>query len=722
MISTKAIKKYSVLQHDSSDCGAACLASVINYLGGFSTIEKIRRLSGTGQSGTTMLGLYQAAVQSGIDAAGYDATIPEIIDYKGILILHVSTENGLDHFIVSFGFEKDKFIIWDPAKGLEFKTIGDLADIWISKKCLGLIPNDTFKFEKENKSEKKGWLLNIIKPDSSLLIVSIVIGILISTLGLVMAIFTQKLIDKILPSKDIKLLSIALFSVLILLSVRIVLGVIRQLILLSQGRSFNIRIVDDFFGTLLLLPKSFFDTRKTGDFVGRLNDTIRIQRVITEFASVYTIDILIVLTSMIILFFYSEPAAFFTLLLLPVFFILVYRWNSKIITAQREMMSKYAHSESNYIDSLQGINEIKSLNWQNLFKERNRNVYSDFQGKTFFLGKIKIKLGLITGLAGTFYLIVVLLYTSVGVIEAWMTQGELLAILSISSNILPSVLNLALIAIPISEAKVAISRMFEFTQITQEGLKNRDVDTEIEIKKIKLNNLSFRFPGRKLLLRDINISIEKGRVVSLIGESGGGKSTLVNLIMGFYEPEGGKIIFNDKINSNEISLKNWRSSIGIIPQEIHIFNGTILQNLLTEYSEDKIKELLSMITEYGLGPFIDSFPAGLMTLVGEEGLNLSGGQKQIIAFVRAIYRDPDFLLIDEGTSNMDTGTEKIIINLIERLKSKIGILMISHKVNLIKKLSDRIYVLENATITGSGSHEDLLRENDLYKIFWENFY
>ena len=129
-----------------------------------------------------------------------------------------------------------------------------------------------------------------------------------------------------------------------------------------------------------------------------------------------------------------------------------------------------------------------------------------------------------------------------------------------------------------------------------------------------------------------------------------------------------------------------------------------------------------MITEYGLGPFFDSFPAGLVTLVGEEGLNLSGGQKQIIAFVRTVFPNPDFLLVDEGTSNMDTGTEKIIIDLIKKLKNKMGILMISHKVNLIKKISDIIYVLENGTITGSGLHENLMIENNHYKRFWDDFY
>jgi ATP-binding cassette, subfamily C, bacteriocin exporter len=722
MINTKAIKNHCVLQHDSSDCGVACLVSVINYLGGSSTFEKIRSLSGTEQSGTTMLGLYQAALKCGIDATGYEAAIPDIIDYNDILILHVSVENELEHYIVSFGYEDDKFTIWNPGKGLEFLSVSDLEKIWVSKKCLGLRSNDSFNYERGNKSAKRKWFLDIIKPDHNLLIISFFIGIIISALSLVMAIFTQKLIDKILPSKDIKLLATALILVFLLLSARIVLSSVRQLILLSQGRSFNIRIVDDFFGSLLLLPKSFFDTRKTGDFVGRLNDTIRIQRVITEFVSAYIIDILVVLISLAILFFYSEAVAFFTLFSLPLFFGLVYWWNSKIISSQREVMSKYAMSESNYIDSLRGITEIKSLNWFDLFRKKNKAVFSEFQDRSFFLGKIKVRLGLITGLTGTLFLILVLLYGSVGVINSGNTQGELLAILSVCSNILPSVLNLALIAIPLSEAKVAMSRMFEFTQIKNEESDFDEVDSQIRFEKMILDKISFRFPGRKLLLRDISIVIKIGSVVSLIGESGGGKSTLANIIMKFYEPEDGKIIINDFFDSNNISVKNWRSSIGIIPQEIHIFNGTILQNLLIEYSDDNIKKLLSMITEYGLAPFFDSFPAGLTTLVGEEGLNLSGGQKQLIAFTRAVFRKPDFLLVDEGTSNMDTGTEKIIIDLIKKLKNKMGILMISHKVNLVKKISDIIYVLEDGTITGSGLHENLIVENNHYKRFWDDFY
>jgi ABC-type bacteriocin/lantibiotic exporter with double-glycine peptidase domain len=715
------IKKNSILQHDSSDCGAASLVSVIRYFGGNSTIEKIRKLSGTTQNGTTMLGLYQAAEECGLEPTGYEANLQDVKTFADVLILHVTIEEKLEHYVVNFGYEDGGFKIWDPSKGFIIMSECELEKIWLSKKCLGLVPTSSFKLEKENRRTKKDWLLKTIKPEKELLIISVVIGILISILGLVMAIFTQKLIDKILPSKEIKVLIIASVVVLILLSSRIILSAIRQFFLLVQGKSFNIRVVDDFFSALLFLPKTFFDTRKTGDFVARLNDTMRIQRVIAEIAGVYIIDALILVITIITLFFYSKIAAIISLICLPLFYMIVYRWNNRIIYAQNDLMAGYALSDSNFIDSLRGIIEIKSLNWQNDYSAKNKNIYSEFQDRNFRLGKIKVKLSLLTGLAGTLYLIIILIFSSIQVMSSKMTQGELMAIVSLSSALLPSVLNLALISIPFNEAKVALNRMFEFSQIDPEEKDTRN-DNELEIKKISLGKITFRFPGQRLLLENICLSIEKGKVVSLVGESGCGKSTLASIILRFYMPESGEISINDRLDSSEISLSKWRTKIGIIPQEIHIFNGTILQNLLTEITECKINEMISTISELGLSSYIDSFPTGIFTLVGEEGINLSGGQKQLLGFIRVLLNKPDILIIDEGTSNMDRITESTIMSLIKRIKSKMGILLISHRVNMIKNLSDYIYVIDNKVITNEGPHEELIKSDNLYKRFWDDFY
>jgi ATP-binding cassette subfamily B protein len=491
--------------------------------------------------------------------------------------------------------------------------------------------------------------------------------------------------------------------------------------LLTQGRHFNVRIVDDFYKSLLSLPKSFFDSRRTGDFVARLNDTIRIQKVISDIVGVYAIDILILIITIILLFYYSLVSAILSLICLPVIYLIVNRWNGRIINSQQNLMAGYASSESNFIDSLAGIQVIKSLNFQGTFISKNHRIYSDFQDKAFWLAKIKLKLNLLTGLTGTLYIIIILIYCSIEVMQSRLTQGELMAILSLSSTLLPSVLNLALIGVPLSEARVALNRMFEFTQI---GTEETDISEDTpcsNITHLELRNISFRFPGRSLLLENINLSLRKGELVSLVGECGCGKSTLANIILRFYKPESGEILINGIRNYDCVSLKNWRSKIGIIPQEIHIFNGTILQNILSEQSEGKIDEMLSTVSKYGLGGFINSFPSGLITLVGEEEINLSGGEKQLLGFIRVLITKPDLLIIDEGTSFMDRRTESIIMDLITRLKTEMGILLISHRINIVKHLSDKIYIIKGKKIATNGTHLELINSDNLYSRFWEDF-
>ena len=716
------IKKTSVLQHDSSDCGVACLASVIRYFGGEATIENLRNLSGTGRTGTSMLGLYQAAGKQGIFAEGYEATIEAIKEHPYPLILHVLIDSKLEHYILSYGFENGHFLIWDPSGSFLYMSEQDLEKIWKSRKCLSVRPGSDFEIKTIRRGEKRRWLLSMLKPDRDLLLVSAILGILFSLLGMVMALYTQKLIDKILPSGKLTLLFASAGLVLLLLIVRIIISGIRQLFLLSQGKQFNVRVVDDFFTSLLDLPKLFFDTRKTGDFVARLNDTMRIQKVIADIISIYIIDILVVIITTGLMFYYSVMAGLLSMICLPAIYFIIYRMNSKIRSAQNQLMAGYAMNESNFIDSVQGILTLKNLNWKDNYINKNKIIYSDFQEKAVSLGKIKITLSVVTGITSSIYLIILLIWSSMEVISTKLTQGELMAIISLGSTLLPSLLNLALISVPVSEARVAINRMFEFTQIESEANCNKQATEGLKIETLELRNIHFRYPGQKLLLENINLGVKKGEIVSLAGESGSGKSTLASIILKHYDYESGDIVINYNVNSNAYNLDDWRSKISLVPQDIHIFSGTILQNLISDPDESKVKDLLHVLEHYGLISLYNNFPSGLLTIVGEEGINLSGGQKQLIAFTRAILQRPDIIIIDEGTANMDRGTELFIQELLNRLRSEMGIIMISHKLNMIKKLSDRIYVLEEKTLMYSGTHDELLQTDNLYNRFWKDFF
>ena len=716
------IKKTSVLQHDSSDCGVACLSSVIRYFGGEATIENLRNLSGTGKTGTSMLGLYQAAGKQGIVAEGYEATVEAIKEHPHPLILHVLIDSNIEHFIISYGFENGHFQIWDPAKGFILMDEQDLEKIWKSKKCLSVSSGSAFKVNVTSKGEKRKWLLSMLKPDRDLLLVSTILGILFSLLGMVMALYTQKLIDSILPSGKLSLVIASAGLVLLLLIVRIAISGIRQLFLLSQGKQFNVRVVDDFYAKLLDLPKWFFDTRKTGDFVARLNDTMRIQKVIADIVSTYMIDVLVVIITTGLLFYYSLMAGLLSLVCLPVIYFIIYRLNSMIKVSQHELMAAYAINESNFIDSVQGIFTLKNLNWHDFYIKRNNFIYTEFQEKAVNLGRIKVRLGIVIGIASSIYLIVLLAWSSSEVISSNLTQGELMAIISLGSTLLPSLLNLALIAVPVSEAKVAINRMFEFTRIESEAVDQNKESDNLKIDTLELRKISFRYPGQRLILENIDLRIRKGEIISIVGESGSGKSTLASIILRHYDFESGEVVINNFLGEKINNLKEWRSKVSLVPQDVHIFSGTILHNLISDPDESKIKDLEAVLTKYGLIQFFESFPSGLLTIVGEEGINLSGGQKQMIAFSRAILQKPEILIIDEGTANMDRGSELFIQGLIRRLSSEMGILMISHKLNIVKKLSDRIYVLEGKTLMYSGTHEELLETDNLYNRFWKEYF
>ena len=711
----KHIEKTHTLQLDQSDCGVACLLSLIKWHEGNHSIEKLRELSGTTKQGTTLLGLYQVANQIGFTAEGCEADLNALIEHKQPVILHVLIEKQLQHYVVCYEYSKERgFLIGDPAKGLYYLSESELEAIWVSKSCLTLEPNEQFVKEKTAKNSQRKWFLNLLKEDYKLLWISVLLGAFVAGLGMAMSLFSQKLIDDILPSHNIKKLISGIVLLAILLIARVGISVLREFFLLQQSKDFNNRINTQFFSSLLHLPKPFFDTRKIGELVARLNDTQRVQRVIKMLASSLIIDVLVSIISLVFLFGYSWKLGLLSLLSLPIYFYIIYRSNKKIINSQKEVMQSYAFNESNYINTIQGIATIKNDNKQAVFEKTNEVVFAGFQEKLFNLGKINITLSWQSGLASVFFLIGVLVYTSIEVFNKEIKLGELMAILGIVGSLLPSIANLALIAIPINEAKIAFNRMYEFASIEKEKEEGVIIT---EINTIKIQNLSFRFAGRSELFANVNINIEKGKFTAIVGESGSGKSTLGQILQRFYSFENGNIVIDNTFQLHEINLKSYRNLIGVVPQEVTIFNGNVIDNILLG-DVTTPENIISFLTTFGFDVYFNQLPQGLATLLGEEGINLSGGQKQIIALARVLYKKPQFLILDEATSAMDRNTEQFTINLLQKVKNDCAIFFISHRLNMLKNIADTIYILENKTITHYGNHNDLMKSNNFYSDYW----
>ncbi|MGF7138631.1 peptidase domain-containing ABC transporter [Roseimarinus sediminis] len=708
------IDKTFTKQLDQSDCGVACLLSILKYHGGNKSLENLREISGTSKQGTTLLGLYQAAQKLGFEVEGYEGNFEYLQELEHPVIQHVIIDKRLLHYVVCYGFENGKYIIGDPGRGIMEYTEPELSAIWQTRSLLELLPTERIEQAGEIKKGKWNWFRLLLREDISLLTIIFIVSLVLAILGMVMAIFSQKLIDDILPSGDVEKLAVSLVLVAILLAARGGIGYIAGFFGIIQGKGFNNRLIGRFFNNLLHLPKSFFDTRHTGELVERMNDTSRIQNTITAVFGDLLKNFLLVITGEVILFIYSPTIGMLSMVAFPLFGFISWRYHKRIVTSQQEVMASNAHKSGNYVNSIQGIDAIKGGNKEEQFSKLNQVIYGIYQDKIFSLGKVGISLQLTAEIASVFITITLVTVGSWMVIKEKLTIGSLMALLGISGSVFPAIVSLSFANITLQGAKVAFDRMYEFSSIPPEFEEElEDYKARLtDIDKVEVKNVSFRFPGRKQLLKGVSLQVSKGEIIALLGESGCGKTTFLNILQRFYAPEEGEIFVNEH-TINEISIPAWRKQIGIVPQEVKMFNGTLIENICLGATQEEIQKCVDFCMQTGFHQFFTEFPQNYGTLLGEQGINISGGQKQLVGLARALWSKPSLLILDEPTSAMDRNTENFVMNLLNKLKTDICILLVTHRIK-ITRFSDRIYILEKGQIHSYGNHLELMGSNNLY--------
>ncbi|MBL7965617.1 MAG: peptidase domain-containing ABC transporter [Prolixibacteraceae bacterium] len=717
------INKTFTRQYSKFYCGLACLTSIVKYYGGEAHQEKLRDSSGTTLNGTSLLGLYQSAQKLGFEVKGYEADLENLKTIDIPIILHILKENSLEHFVVCYGYSNSKFIIGDPAWGIVEYRDEELEAVWKSKALLWLRPGNEFKKVENLKSAKLIWFKELIKDDVPVLLVAAFMGVVLAALGLATAIYTQKLIDKILPSANYELLFKSLGVFVAVLFARAFVGYIRGILLIWQSRDMNVRVVSSFFGKLMYLPQNFFDGTSTGDMTGRLNDSQRIQRVVINLSSSILIDALIVVSSLIYIFLLSASTGAIGLLSLPMFGFLAWKYNQQIIEKQREVMQSHAISQSRYIDVIQGIKVIKTGNKESLVSKAVHSIYSFFQEKVYELGILGNTINLWAQAGSILIISSIIAWSSFLVIDKQLQLGEMMAIVSITGTLIASVINLAMANIQFQEAKTAFERMHEFSAAEPE-YEMEVPDSKLQVSSsaptimtFELKGLNFRFPGKSLLLKDITMHFERGKIATIFGEIGCGKSTLISILQRLYPFESGQIIVND-FDWATISIPQWRNKIGVVSQHVKLFNGTILDNICLE-EKPNIQEVIAFCKETGIEIFINEFQQGYATITNENSANLSGGQQQLIAMARALYQKPQILLLDEATAAMDRRTEQFVLKLLQKLRKEMIIIFVTHRVQLARH-TDFIYVIENKQIAESGTHDEVVQTSRLYREAFED--
>ncbi len=362
-------------------------------------------------------------------------------------------------------------------------------------------------------------------------------------------------------------------------------------------------------------------------------------------------------------------------------------------------MKANAGKTANYVNTIQGIDTIKLQNRERHFSILNEVIYGVFQSKVLSLGRISINTQLLVDIISVTTMIGVLMICSVQVFTHTITLGEFAAIVSISGSLFSSIGNIAFANIRLQGAKVAFTRMFEFADIHNEASESLNQKQTLipNFENLTMCNISFRFPGRKPILRCINLSVYKGQIVALTGECGCGKSTVLNLIVRFFKPDNGSILVNDQI-IEDIDVHSWRAVIGVVPQEVALFNGNLLYNICLDHSPEELERVVSFCSSKGFDRLFNAFPQSYDTMLGESGITISGGQRQLIGIARALYKNPQLLLLDEPTASMDAQTESFVKDILISIRNQCGILIVTHRDSLMKR-ADTLYEMQNGETT-----------------------
>lgn len=711
------MKYYCIKQHDITDCGAACLATICKQNGYKIGITKIREVAGTDKQGTNAYGVIKAAETLGFSAKGVKGNKEAFFsEFPLPCIAHVIVDGSLLHYVVIHKVTKKQVIIADPGVGIvkltpeeffgEVHEDGKQPKYQWSGVLVLLVKNETFKKGDETKGLFSRFF-HLLIPQKKLLLHIFVASLIYTILGILGAFYFKELLDNVLPNGLKKTLMTLSIGVILLNVFKVLLNAFRSHLLLYLSQKLDIALLLGYYRHVLELPMNFFGTRKVGEIISRFNDAGKVRDAISGATLTIMIDTFMALAGAIILYMQNSKMFGITLIIVVLYIVIVISFNKWYERLNRKQMEDNASLTSYMVESLNGIQTIKAYNAERKANRETEIKFVKLLKSVFNLawvsnlqGSLKVFVELVGG-------IVILWVGGVSVINGEMTIGALIVFNSLLAYFLDPVKNLINLQPEMQTAIVAADRLGEILDLEAEK-------SELEYKKmspsslagdIEIKNLDFRYGTRRLVLEDINITIKKGQKVAFVGESGSGKTTLSKLLLNLYASEKGEIIINGN-NIRDIQLECLREKIAYIPQETFLFSGTIFENLTLGMDDATLDDIIDASKMAQAHDFINELPLRYETLLEENGANLSGGQRQRLAIARAMLKKPDILILDEATSNLDSITERALDRTINEFSRDMTTIFIAHRLSTIKNC-DVIFVMEKGKIIESGTHREL---------------
>jgi len=711
----RAIK---VKQHDITDCGAACLASIAAHFGLKFPIARIRQYAFTDKKGTNVLGMIEAANKLGLEAKGVKGPVECLQNIPLPAVAHLIVNESLKHFVVIYKVTKDYLLVMDPNDGkLHKKSVEEFKKEWTGVLIL-IRPNETFEKGNLKKSILRSFI-DLILPHKSVMTQALFGAVIYSILGLSTAVYVGKITDYVLVDQNINLLNLMGIIMILIIILRAFIGAMKSILALKTGQRIDASLILGYYKHLLTLPQQFFDTMRVGEIVSRVNDAVKIRTFINNVSLDLVVNALILLFTFGLMLVYSWKLSAITLLSAPLFLLIYLLFNRLNKKYQRKIMESAADLEAHLVESLNAVSTIKrfgieqfaNLKTEVRFVHLIKNTYKSIYGSIMANGGIEFVSAGIT--------IALLWAGSYSVINRELTPGTLMLFYSLIGYILTPVGKLISANQTIQDAMIAADRLFQIMDLEREEDESKKIRLERDmIGDIRFENVAFRYGARKQVFESLNLVIPKGQMTAIVGESGSGKSTLISLLQHLYPIQRGSIYIGN-YSISQIGNESLRQLVGSVPQQIELFAGTIIENIAIGDFDPDMKRISKLSEQLGMMEFIEKLPNSYLTPIGEHGVSLSGGERQRIAIARALYKDPEILIFDEATSSLDSMSEKFVKQTLSDLANQgKTVIVIAHRLSTIKN-ADRIAVLDDGKMVEAGNHQQLLEKEGVYYKLWK---
>ncbi|MFT4523554.1 MAG: ATP-binding cassette subfamily B protein [Bacteroidia bacterium] len=727
----KKLKPFpSIRQPNIMDCGPTCLRIISKHYGRDYSLRYLREISYTSREGSSLSQLASAAEIIGFRTLGAKISYSQLVDEAPMPCIVLWDNN---HFIVVYRVTKDKVYVSDPGMGLITYTKTEFLEHWIGYKSgaeekdgIVLLFETTPEFygkEPDEVHETVGFemLKPYIRPHKRYMW-QIFMGLLAgSVMSLIMPFLTQSVVDIGIRNRDIHFVYLLLFAQLFLFFGSSAIGLIRGWLMMHMSSRINISMIADFFTKLMKLPISYFDTKMTGDILQRISDHVRVQQLLTGSAMSILFSLMNIIIFGLIIFFYDPKIflIFFAGSVLYIGWVVIFLKRRAILDYKRFALE--SQNQDKILELINGMQETKMHNAERPM----RWSWEGIQARLFKHELSRLRLAQIQSFGANVINevknILISFVTASLVISGEITLGAMLSISYIIGQLNGPISDIVSFMHSLQDARLSLERIGEIQNRADEEPVDKNVIREVpESSDLELNKVSFQYSGPESgwVLKNLNLKIPARKITAIVGGSGSGKTTILKLLMKFYEPTRGVINYG-AYDLSKLAFRTWREKCGVVMQEGFIFDDSIAKNIAVGHDEIDQDRLVEAAEIANIREFIESLPLAYNTKIGQNGVGVSGGQKQRILIARAVYKDPEIIMFDEATSALDSKNERIIMENFEKWFNNRTVIIIAHRLSTVKN-ADQIAVVDAGRVIEVGNHEELLALKGSYYSLVKN--